>query len=172
VDDRLDAILARFPGPVTLYPSRRKWAIIFVVGGLAAAGGVWMVETEHPWGWFVLIFFLIGTITAGAALLPGAGRLTLESGGFEIKNLYRRRRIRWQDVTGFEAAVIPPSARKFVLYDELKAKDRVISKFNTAIAGRNAALPDTYGFSADDLADLITRWRERAIVAAEPPRKP
>jgi hypothetical protein len=154
VDDGLNAILMRFPGPVTLAPSRRKWALIFVGCSLAAAGGLWMVKTEAPWGWYVLIVFLIGAIIAGAALLPVAGGLTLDSAGFEVKNLFRRHRVRWQDVTGFKAAIIPPSGAKFVVYDEVKAKGRAIANFNTAITGRNAALPDTYGFSAGDLASI------------------
>ncbi len=42
---------------------------------------------------------------------------------------------------------------------------RTISAINTALAGRNAALPDTYGFSVDELAELMQRWRDRATGA-------
>jgi hypothetical protein len=170
VEHGLDGILSRFPGPVTLYPSRRKWALVLAVCGSFAAGGVWMVAEKAPWGWFVLVFFLIGAIVAAAALLPGAGALTLDGSGFESTNLFRRSRLRWRDVTGFKAGVIPPSGRRFVLFDDITAQDRAIARINTAILGRNGALPDTYGLSADDLADLMRRWHERATAASGPPR--
>jgi hypothetical protein len=169
-DAGLDAVLTRFPGPVALYPSRRKWALVLIGCGLFAAGGVWMIEDKNPWGWFVLIFFFIGAVVAAAALMPGAGALTLDGSGFEIKNLFRRRRMRWQDATDFEAAVIPPAGTKLVVFNDIKTKDQAISNLNAAIAGRNGALPDTYGLSADDLARVMTRWRERASGASEPPR--
>ncbi len=38
-------ILSRFPGPVTLYPSRKKWLLVCAGGALFAIGGVWMVRS-------------------------------------------------------------------------------------------------------------------------------
>jgi hypothetical protein len=170
-DARIEAMLMQFPGPITLYPSRRKWALILVSCGLFTVSGIWMVERETPMGWPVLVFFLLGAIVAATALLPGAGGLTLDSRGFEIKNLFRRDRLSWQGVTDFEVGVIPPAGIKSsVIFDYIDAKDRAISKLATAIAGRNGALPDTYGFSADDLAYLMMRWRERAMAPGPAPQ--
>jgi hypothetical protein len=162
----LYAILMRFPGPVTLYPSRRKWALVLAGCGLFAAGGIWMIAGNAPWGWFVLIVFLIGAIVAAVALLPWAGALTLDGNGFVMTSLFRTQRIQWQDAEGFEAQVIPPALIKFVVFDQISATGRAISKFNATIAGRNGALPDTYGFSADDLASLMRQWRARALTAS------
>ena len=50
--------------------------------------------------------------------------------------------------------------------DVLKVKNELP---NVGIVGRNAALPDTYGLSADDLAQLMAQWRERAL--ARGPRR-
>ena len=121
-------------------------------------------------GWPVLAFFFLGAMVAATALLPGAGGLTLDSRGFEIKNLFRRDRMSWQGVTGLEVGVIPPAGIKSVIFDYIDAKDRAISKLATALAGRNGALPDTYGFSADDLACLMRRWRERAMASGPAPQ--
>jgi hypothetical protein len=168
-DAGCDAMLMRFPGPVTLYPSRRKWTLVLMGCALFTACGVGMIVDKAPSGWLVLLFFLFGVIVAAMALLPGAGSLTLEGNSFEIKNLFRRQRVRWQDATGFKAAVIPPSRTKLVVFDDLGAKDRhrIISILNAMIVGRNGALPDTYGFSADDLAYLMSQWRERATVVRD-----
>jgi len=40
---------------------------------------------------------------------------------------------------------------------------RTVAKLNVSLVGRNAGLPDTYGLSADVLADLMDRWRDRAV---------
>ena len=77
-------------------------------------------------------------------------------------NLFRRNRTRWQDVDCFIAARIPPAAQKFVTFDIHQARNR-IAKINVAIIGRNSALPDTYGLSADDLAGLMAQWRALAV---------
>jgi hypothetical protein len=168
-DTGLDAILRRFPGPVMLYPSRRKWACILAGSGVFTMSGIWMVARGTPLGWPVLIFFLLCATVAATALLPGAGALTLDGRGFEVKNLFRCQRISWQSAMGFQARAIPPSIARMVIFDSIDVKDRMIAKLATAIAGRNGALPDTYGFSAEDLASLMARWRDKAL-QSEPAR--
>jgi hypothetical protein len=145
---------------VTLYPSRKKWLLVLAGSALFVVGSLWMIEVR-PWmGWTGLIFFGAAALLAAAAMLPGAGALTLDREGFEAVNLFQGYRMRWQDVEGFQAARIPPAPQKFVIFD-LKQGTNPLAKINAAIAGRNAALPDTYGLSADDLARLMAQWRER-----------
>jgi hypothetical protein len=157
------AILSRFPGPVTLYPSRKKWLLVLAGSALFAVGGFWMIRQGNAMGWVVLIFFGLVAVVAAAAMLPGAGGLTLDRDGFEATNLFRRHRTRWQDATGFQAARIPPAHQNWVAYDDVNASTKRIAKFNVGIVGRNVALPDTYGLSADNLAQLMVQWRERAL---------
>jgi hypothetical protein len=157
------AILSRFPGPVTLYPSRKKWLLVFAGSALFAVGGFWMIRQGNAMGWAVLIFFGLAAVVGAAAMLPGAGGLTLDREGFETTNLFRRHRTRWQDATGFQAARIPPAHQKWVVYDDVNVSTKRIAKFNVGIVGRNGALPDTYGLSADNLAQLMAQWRERAL---------
>jgi hypothetical protein len=156
-------ILARFPGPLTLYPSRKKWLLVLAGSALFAVGGFWMIKTGDARGWLVLIFFGLAAAVAAVAMLPGAGALTLDAQGFEATNLFRRHRTRWQDTTGFQAARIPPARQMWVVYDDITQNKKSIAKFNIGIVGRNAALPDTYGLSADDLAQLMAQWRGRAL---------
>jgi hypothetical protein len=163
VSPSADAILSRFPGPVTLYPSRRKWLLVFAGCALFAVIGFWMIKGGDLRGWLVLIFFGLGTVIAAAAMLPGAGALVLDREGFEVTNLFRHHRTSWQDATGFQAARIPPARQKLVSYDDVTQSTKSLAKINVGIVGRNAALPDTYGLSADDLAQLMAQWRERAL---------
>jgi hypothetical protein len=123
-------LLSRFPGPVTLYPSRAKWLLFIAGGPLFAVGGLWMVLSGRGGGWLVLLFFGLGTLVAAAGLLPGAGMLRLDREGFEVTSLFRRHRILWRDVTRFEAGRIPPAHQLFVLYDSSKPR-LAVSKAST-----------------------------------------
>jgi hypothetical protein len=163
---KLDAILSRFPGPVTLRPSRMKWLLVLLAGGVFAFGGYLMLADGDPWGWFVLVFFGAVAIVAAIVLLPGAGGLTLDRNGFRVANPFRGSSSPWHEVSGFEPVSIPPSGQKLVVYDDITLTGN-IATLNVAIVGRNASLPDTYGLTADDLARLMTLWQDRAM-RAEP----
>ena len=149
-------ILSRFPGPVTLRPSRTRWLLVLAIGLLFAVGGVWMIQ-DGKW-----IFGLVALIAA-VAMLPGAGGLILDREGFDVTSLFRRYRIRWQDTADFAAVSIPPAHQKMVGYNDLKRSSSRLAKMNVAIVGRDAAIPDTYGLSADALAQLMAQWRARAL---------
>jgi hypothetical protein len=48
-----------------------------------------------------------------------------------------------------------------VVYDDARVIGAA-AKLNRSLAGRTSVLPDTYGFTADDLAKLLNAWRDRA----------
>jgi hypothetical protein len=161
-ESRIELTLSRFPGPLKFYPSPVKWLLIGLVSAVFAASGVWMVSIEADRGWLVLIFFALCLAVSAIMLLPGAGGLVLDAEGFVATSLFRSHRFRWRDVNGFEP--ISVSRQRMVGFDDVTG-GRTIGAINTALAGRNAALPDTYGFSADELAELMQRWRDRATGA-------
>lgn len=160
-DSRIEQILSRFPGPVTLYPSRRKWLLLLVGSGLFTAGGVFMVKDHAQWGWPALIFFGICTVFAAVMLLPDAAGLKLDSDGFQMTNLFRSHRWHWRDVKGFEAVLITPH-QTLVCFDDPAQAGGMLAQLSQSYAGHNSALPDTYGLSADDLAMLMSQWSNRA----------
>jgi hypothetical protein len=164
-NDKTLALLRRFPGPLTLYPSKTKWLLILLGCAVFTAGGIWMIRDHEASGWFVAGFFGLGSLTSIVVMLPGAGALTLDQKGFEVTNLFRRHQTRWADADGFDSSVIPPAHTSLVVYDDLTVMPGAMTGFNTAITGRNAALNDTYGLSADALAELMTAWRGRALTA-------
>jgi len=58
-------------------------------------------------------FFGLGSVGSAAAMLPGASALILDGDGFETKALFRRRRSRWRDTTGFTVISIPKAYGRF-----------------------------------------------------------
>jgi len=161
--DKTGAILSRFPGPVTLYPSRTKWILILLGCAVFVAGGLFAMQGNTFMRWGAVAFFGTGMAVAIAGLLPGASQLKLDREGFEFTAMFRRHSVRWQAATGFEAVTIPPSGQKMVLFDDAGAKGRALGKLNVSMVGRNSGVPDTYGMSAKDLAGLMAQWRERAV---------
>jgi hypothetical protein len=155
--------IAKFPSPLTLFPSWRKWGSITLFSGFATAGGIAMILNAVPLGVLVTAIFGVVTMIGMMILLPGASSLRLDVTGFQTTNLFRRQSYSWRDVSDF--AVLSIHGNCFVMFRD--AKPRVaISKRNAAITGgRNGGLPDTYGMAADDLVQLMTTWRNSALNA-------
>jgi hypothetical protein len=157
-------IIARFPGPVTLYPSRLKWGLILTGFMLFTFVGCAMVINGDKGGWFVVYFCSAGTLIGIIPLLPGGGGLTLDQYGFETVNMFRRTRTRWRDASGFETMVQAAAPGSQVVYDDASRNQDFDPAANPLwVAGHNAALPDTYGLRAKDLAWVMESWRTRAL---------
>src|SRR6185295_16409591 len=125
--NEVDAILARFPGPVTLRISRIKM-LVLLVGSLAfVACGVLLIvfvknDPEAVVAGIASVLFFGACAAIGAVmLLPGAGSLTLDAGGFEICSFFRRNRIAWPQASRFTVATLSlPGGNKkpMVGYDQ------------------------------------------------------
>jgi hypothetical protein len=166
---KAELILARFPGPVTLHSSRKKWLSLFLCCCLIGAGGLVMVQYKISEGWFLFIFFGALSILSMGMLWPGASALTLGSLGFDVTKFFRPHRARWQDVSRFEAIELYTGrptklvvSEKMVVYDDVSATSGILATVNKTLADHNAYLPDTYGLKGEELAWLMTQWRERA----------
>ena len=158
----IETIVSRFPGPVTLYPSRKKWLMILFISALFSVGGLFMVRDQADWGWGVLIFFGLCTVLSIVVLLPGAAGLKLDADGFQMTTFFRSRRWRWPDVKGFEAVSIAPH-QTMVCFDDLTVASGMAADLSKSLSGHNSALPDNYGLAADELARLMTQWHARSI---------
>ncbi len=166
---KVDAILARFPGPVTLNVSRVKYTAV-LLGSLALLAGL-LSMLQHGAispantmkAWFGVALFGAGVFVAVVMLLPGAGSLTLSADGFERVTLFMRFPTPWQQAGNFgvsELRTRRSRRMRLVGYDDAKLAGGNFSQRKT---GRNSALPDTYGLSPEDLALLMNQWRARAL---------
>jgi hypothetical protein len=178
--DRVAALLARFPGPLVLRPSKGKWFALLAAAGLFTAAG--FVENINAGStgfldWIGVAFF--GLCTVGFAFMIFFARLemTLDGDGFGWRAARLSERWRWIDVGDFAvvdySAGMPGAAlRKRVGFND-KRPDKKVSQtvgelFSTAMTGRDCAVPDTSGFSSfglpmEDLVRLMAAWQERAI---------
>ena len=169
------AILARFPGPVLLRPSRLKWSVYTVLTLLWAIGSAWglhafaTAEDYSPW------ILILNVVVAGLLavmgighLIPGVAGLTLDRDGFEVRDPVRRWYYPWNDVSAFEVA---GSRLDFLLRNRWPPRRVVFDSMakragKPAEGGRNSALIDPCGMDPAELATLLNDWRERALRAA------
>lgn len=141
--------------PVTLRPSRVKTALLFLVCAAFVVGGVLMVRDGKTMGYFCGGFFALGLPVFGLQFHPKAAYLHLATDGFTFCSLFRSHFVQWAHVQEF--AVIHVGANRMVAWNFTPAlpalgRARGISK---ALSGYEAALPDTYGMKAHELADVL-----------------
>jgi hypothetical protein len=162
--DDVDTLLARFPGPVTIPPSRIKLAVALVLlAGLTVFSVHLLLDAIEAWSSNVirasLALLVCGILAVLSAiqLLPGASGLILDAGGFERRRWYRRARWSWRDVGGFRISATDDLEP--ILFD---------------IAGpapgapRHGALPTNYRVAGRDLVRLLNDWRTRALAQPQP----
>ena len=103
---QVDVILAKFPGPVTLYVSRRRRLVglAFSLAVTAIFAWIWIADADTPsrglYDGIMLpvTILLFGGLAIRAVILllwPGSASLTLDANGFEIGQVFRHIRLPW-----------------------------------------------------------------------------
>jgi hypothetical protein len=158
----IETIMARFPGPVVLRPSNSRWLLVgfIVIAGLGPA--IYFELTKPDKLQPALLALAIVPVILSSFLSPQASSLTLHADGLELQHLFfGRKRLRWREASAF--AAVKSNRRSLVAFDDATLSGGTIAKLNKSMLGRTSNLPDTYGFSAERLAQLLSQWRERAL---------
>jgi hypothetical protein len=155
-------------------PSRAKWILLGIMFILLAGGFALMYaytpRQEPPDDSLLVIGLLVAFFAAGAVLsfpnlLPGRVYLLLMPNGFAVRTLLKSRELRWEEVEEFRALSFKGTTMVvFTLSPQgkLRYTESGLRKLNKAVTGGDDSLPDTYGMSAEALADLMTQWKNRA----------
>jgi hypothetical protein len=162
-------VLARFPGPVTLYVGRRKKLIAIVLCVAFTAFMAWLAlnpSARSPrFYWYSMVMAWISLMIGGGMSIravyllmqPRSASLSLDIEAFEIGRVFRRVRVPWSDVSGFRADRTGARALT-VMYEVLDfgkrsgSPTKVIKHF-----------PDNYGLQREELASLMNEWREQSL---------
>ncbi len=153
---------------LTLRPRRLKYLLLALFSGGFAIAGAFMVRDAERLGWAEILFFGTGAIVFGLLLLPGSAYLKLDSAGFTFCSLFRAHFTRWSEVDSFAVGMV--GTRRLVVFNfnEMHRGQDHLRKVAAAISGYEAALPDTYGRTAADLAALMNDWRQRYAPSTVP----
>jgi hypothetical protein len=154
----------KFPGPLTLFPSREKWKKSVTVLGTFTVIGLVMMFNAAPWGIFVTAVFGAATLWCVIRQLTGAGSLRLDKNGFEVINYFRTQRYRWSEVSDFGTWTL--LFNSMVVFKAAKSHLSILEKMSAGLAGgRNGYLPDMYEMGVDELVQFMATWRNSAICA-------
>ena len=146
-----------------LSSSRRRTFAFLLLSVVFGVIGVLMVGADAPYGWMVAAFGLVGTVVFTIMLLR-PNRLELAEEGFTTVTLGRRWDVKWSECGKFRASVVDMSLRapSIVVFDcsAPSVQGHPLETAAQALAGANAALPETYGMSAADLAAGLNSYRD------------
>jgi hypothetical protein len=161
----VNALLAKFPGPLRLKANKTYLRMVFVVLAViefVLVKGALTGEGIKPAGWIILAFFTVALVSAAYAMLArNVFSLVLDGDGFTIRFTYRTRRCAWRDVGDF--STWKNGRISVATYNDPALANSLMSKYRRARYDRDTALPDTYGLGADGLAELMTQWQRRAL---------
>lgn len=143
-------------------------------------------------GWIGILFFGAGLLLGlGTLLLPQSMAVTLDHQGFSVNVLWKKTQYAWKDVSEFVAKVgISPEVVKQIdlarnvesildrtppplpltgtmprarnIYFDDGSTDKK-SAYRRTLVGYNCAIRGIYGLSANQMAQLMNHWRERAL---------
>lgn len=148
---------------LTLIPKRRTALALLLTCSAFVAIGLWMSRTEGWVGYLCAGFFALGVLVAIVRLIPGSSCLIVGREGLTIVNLFRSSTIAWSDIDCFVVVRLTLwglTVHQMVAFDFAPSYDRakLVRRFASHLAGGEGALPDTYGYRADELAELLGRY--------------
>jgi len=139
----------------------RSYAIVVMGGGLLlTCAAVFFALFADARGWWAAAFFGIVTTVVGVSLIPGVVYLELTAHGFACHQIFKTWRYQWEDVAGF-TPIRPGQPMVAFRFEPTYRGSRLPWRFLRPASGLDAGLPGTYGMRAEDLANLMNRWRER-----------
>jgi hypothetical protein len=127
---------------------RNVWKLLLICLGFTVIGVLMIVEGEGITAWFVASIFGLGLLVTLAQFWPAASYLKLTPKGFVCWTLFRNWSAGWESVSEF--------------YVGLVGKDERVVFVRSGSSGTKF-LPDTYGRTPKELADLMNDWRRRGI---------
>lgn len=120
-----------------------------------------MIDNGEYTGWFVALFFSICTVVFIVIFLPNSSYLRITNQGFEIRSLYRSNFTNWNEVKEFGYGYV--GGKKMVVFNYSPSHSKFQTTKNVAktLTSIEGALPDIYGKSPEELAQLLNELKEK-----------
>lgn len=149
------------PLPLILKPNTYQTALLFLLSGVFTVTGLGLASVKPLLGYLCAGFFGLCLIVFGLQFIPGSAYLELNKEGFTVCSLFRQKTVYWREIERF--SVVKFSRKKMVAWDYSEnSKDKATGgAFARVLTGTEAALPDTYGMKAEQLAELMNDLLER-----------
>lgn len=122
-----------------------------------------ILDKQPVVGWGNIVFFGFGVLISITALLPGSTWLRIGPDGLSIRSLYRTKHLRWTDTSTFFVAIVGGQA--MVCWNHASSTSDQTAKrwLSRLLDVADCGLPDTFGHTPQELADLLNHWRTRSL---------
>lgn len=170
--DRVAPLLAQFPGPLMLRPSKRKWFVMLAVAGLFTAGGVSEAVSSNSGNildWIGAVFFGLCTIGFVYMIFFAGFEMTLDGDGFSWCGGRLSEQWQWTDVRDFAVVEYAPGAPGAALRKRVGFSNIRLNKSNSQKAVPDAFGSSSFGLPMADLARLMSEWQKRAVALRAAP---
>ncbi len=159
--------------PITLYPSRLKSILLLLICLAFTAMGIVLVRSGDWVGYLCGGFFGLACIAFVANMLPGASYLRLHQDGFTFCSLYRAHTESWSSIKDVGVLTMRRHGLRVMKMVAWNFQPQYVSRVklrraNQWVSGFDAALPDTYGRKAEQLAVLMESLRAKAAADSSP----
>lgn len=174
---KVDRLIAAFPGPLYLRASAIKWWPVIAVGPALAALLAYIAMFGYLRHGSAAFLAFLGVSIGLLLIIFGRrglkGSLRLDHNGFLAIGAMRKE-YRWGDVKDFTRyglggqvlfdTATEPRLVGGAYWPGMDAPPQTgVPKINSFSGVGDQSMPDTYGFSADDLARLMNGWRKLAV---------
>jgi len=150
--------------PFTVYPKKIRTLLFLLLSVVFVVGGIWMIREGEKGGWLPAGFFaLCIPVFLLQLFFPKSSFLTVREDGIEFCALFRTHKIPWSDISEFGVCRVPGARMVGFNYSpeyQRASKARALAK---ALTGCEGALPETYGFSADELLQLLSAYHQEKL---------
>lgn len=144
---------------LTLYPSKWKDILYLLISIVLSSGGVLMILDGEKIGWFVTIFFGASSLIFIKSLIRPISYLQLNERGFTVFYNAKSDLILWKEVSEFETTKVQGKKMVIFNFNQFNEEHEICRMVATLLVGADAALPDTYGKKAEELAVLMNEWK-------------
>jgi hypothetical protein len=164
-------LLAQFPGPVFIYPWRRRLLLTVTsfVFFLTICCLLWALSRDSGRASFLGLAVLL---SIAVLMFPRPALITLDRHGFRVKRIFLTQQFLWSEVNDFRA--YRPGIRRWLSRAYKDRNPSVVFNINRSYisvagliyrvpGGKNGRLWDDYDVTIEDLAFLMNEWREMAV---------
>jgi hypothetical protein len=125
--------------------------------------GLLILPKQPSVAWAIIVLFGVIVLMSFVVLLPGSTYLRLTPQGFEQRLLFRTRKQSWQPIERFQSYRHLTHWKRNIgiIFDPSYKSHARLRRFNRSLDGVDGALSDTYGLSANELANLMNEWLNR-----------
>ena len=166
--DKVTALLAQFPGPVTLHSSKFKWRAFILSLAMWEGFIIFVLWPTLPrlsgkalvmFGGFLVVPVLLMIFLAAITLWQDMPQIRLDIEGLEFHFAFRRvYRMRWSEIAQFGSFL-------FLAFRlDTRAPCGRWDRFQRAyLAGDYVFWTDTFGLGTKGFVRLMNAWRDRAL---------